>query len=96
MKKHIAIITFIIITIAFIFVAFDMSKLPSSYNGVAKVIVDETISKTRAINSVTAIVFDFRGYDTLGESIVLLTAVCGTTAVLRRNKGGMKNEKQKK
>ena len=37
------------------------------------------------MNSVSAIVFDYRGYDTLGESIVLFTAVCGTTTVLRKN-----------
>ena len=44
------------------------------------------LKKTGAINSVTATVFDFRGYDTLGESIVLFTAICGVAAVLRSEK----------
>ena len=38
-----------------------------------------------APNLITAVIFDFRAYDTLGESIVLFTAVCGTTTVLRKN-----------
>ncbi|GAB4307504.1 MAG: hypothetical protein Kow0097_07680 [Candidatus Bipolaricaulota bacterium] len=35
-------------------------------------------------NVVTAIVFDYRGYDTLGEATVLFTAVIGVALVLRR------------
>ena len=52
----------------------------------SKIILNETISKTGAINSVTATVFDFRGYDTLGEAIVLFTAICGVATVLRVEK----------
>lgn len=37
-----------------------------------------------ANNVVTAIVFDYRGYDTLGEATVLSTAVIGVVLVLRR------------
>ena len=48
--------------------------------------IDDTIKETGAINSVTATVFDFRGYDTLGEAIVLFTAICGVAAVLRPEK----------
>lgn len=41
----------------------------------------------RAVNNVvTAIVFDYRGFDTLGEAAVLFTAVC-SIAVLFRGKG---------
>jgi multisubunit Na+/H+ antiporter MnhB subunit len=39
---------------------------------------------TGATNVVTAILLDFRAYDTLGEATVILTAVVGTLAVLRR------------
>ncbi|WDC83841.1 hypothetical protein PL321_15340 [Caloramator sp. mosi_1] len=45
--------------------------------------VKQTIEKTHALNAVTAIVFDFRGYDTLGESFVLFTAISGTVVILR-------------
>ncbi|ASJ16947.1 hypothetical protein A3L04_07605 [Thermococcus chitonophagus] len=34
-------------------------------------------------NIVTDIVFDYRGYDTLGEATVLFTAIAGAIALLR-------------
>jgi len=37
-----------------------------------------------ANNVVTSIVFDFRGFDTLGEATVLFAAVLGVFSVLRR------------
>ena len=40
-------------------------------------------SKTGSVNLVTGIIFDFRGYDTLGEATVLVTAVIGVLTVLR-------------
>lgn len=88
MKKIVVVITFIVLIISFIFVGSKMSNMLDSnptYNGVGKVIVNETKKDTKAMNSVSAIVFDYRGYDTLGESIVLFTAVSATTAVLRKN-----------
>lgn len=64
---------------------------PEDYNtddadGVASIMVKETLDKTRAVNAVTAIVFDFRGYDTLGESFILLTAISGSMAILRKSR----------
>ncbi len=38
---------------------------------------------TGAANRVTAVLLDFRAYDTLGEATVLFTAVMGALAVLR-------------
>ncbi|MHC4915196.1 MAG: hydrogenase subunit MbhD domain-containing protein [Planctomycetota bacterium] len=35
-------------------------------------------------NRVTAIILDYRGYDTLGEATVILTAIVGALVVLRR------------
>ncbi len=43
---------------------------------------------TGANNVVTAIVFDYRGFDTLGEATVLFTAVLGVGLVLRKTKAG--------
>lgn len=39
---------------------------------------------TAANNIVTAVVFDFRGFDTLGEATVLFTAVLGAGLVFRK------------
>ena len=41
-----------------------------------------------ANNVVTSIVFDYRGFDTLGEATVLFAAVLGVGSVLRRLKRG--------
>lgn len=57
----------------------------SGANGVADVIVKENLSKTMAANNTAAVVFDFRGYDTLGESFILLTAIAGSFAILGRH-----------
>lgn len=51
------------------------------------------VAKSGAINRVTSILFDFRGYDTLGEATILFTAVIGTFAVLR-SKGRKKIEEE--
>ena len=40
--------------------------------------------ETGANNVVTSIVFDYRGFDTLGEATVLFTAVLGVVALFRR------------
>lgn len=70
---------------------YTLQQDPQSYDvsdpdGAASIIVQENLAKTQAVNNVTAIVFDFRGYDTLGESFVLLIAITGATAILRRQR----------
>ena len=49
-------------------------------------IIDNTQSETGADNGVTAVVFDYRGFDTLGEATVLFTAVAGVIIIFRRLK----------
>jgi multisubunit Na+/H+ antiporter MnhB subunit len=49
-------------------------------------IIRDTQTETGADNSVTAVVFDYRGFDTLGEATVLFTAVAGVIILFRRLK----------
>lgn len=49
-------------------------------------IIDNCQEETGADNGVTAVVFDYRGFDTLGEATVLFTAVAGVILVFRRLK----------
>lgn len=70
---------------------YELQQNPQDYDtsdpdGVASIMVQENLAKTQAVNNVTAIVFDFRGYDTLGESFVLLIAITGATVILRRHR----------
>lgn len=41
------------------------------------------LAETHATNVVTAVVFDYRGFDTLGEELILFTAVIGVALLLR-------------
>jgi multicomponent Na+:H+ antiporter subunit B len=43
-------------------------------------------------NVVTATVFDYRGFDTLGEEFILFVAVMGVVLLLRREEHGKSNE----
>lgn len=45
--------------------------------------IDGAVEKTGSANLVTGVIFDFRGYDTLGEATVLVTAVLGVLTILR-------------
>lgn len=69
-----------------IYIAISMQPFGSPLYGIGDEIYNLFLNKTSALNSVTSIVFDFRAYDTLGEAIVLFTAVSGTIAVLRNIK----------
>ncbi len=45
--------------------------------------INGAAQKTGSANLVTGVVFDFRGYDTMGEAVVLVTAVLGVLSILR-------------
>jgi multisubunit Na+/H+ antiporter MnhB subunit len=44
--------------------------------------------QTATNNQCTSVTFDFRGFDTLGESTVLFTAVIGVALMFRQFSGG--------
>lgn len=63
---------------------------PESYDnsqadGVASIIVNENLDKTAAQNVVFSVVFNFRGYDTMGESFILIAAIAGSLVILRKS-----------
>jgi len=49
-------------------------------------IIDNCQNETGANNAVTSVVFDYRGFDTLGEATVLFAAVAGVILIFRRLK----------
>src|SRR3989338_954179 len=81
----------------FLFFAYNtLKELPdfgSPMMSVVKKYLEEGVSKTGAVNLVSAIILDFRAYDTLGEATVLFTSVIGIMAILRRK--GRKGIKEK-
>jgi len=46
----------------------------------------EAVAERHTTNVVTAVVFDYRGFDTLGEEFILFASVVGVTLLLRRHK----------
>ena len=45
------------------------------------------VAQTKATGVVSAVNFDYRGFDTLGEEFILFTAAAGVSVVLRRLRG---------
>ena len=73
---------------------------PTAYDtdgaeGIAEIIVKENLDKTNAMNDVASVVFDFRGFDTLGESFILLTAIAGSFVILSIKRKPKKEESEK-
>jgi multisubunit Na+/H+ antiporter MnhB subunit len=81
---------FAFLTVIGVFIIFSTLLMhpfgdPSDEN-MDQYIIDNTVDETGANNGVTAVVFDYRGFDTLGEATVLFTAVAGVILVFRRLK----------
>jgi multisubunit Na+/H+ antiporter MnhB subunit len=49
-------------------------------------IITNTQNETGTNNGVTSVVFDYRGFDTLGEATILFSAVAGVLMIFRRVK----------
>jgi len=47
-------------------------------------IIENAQTETGTNNGVTSVVFDYRGFDTLGEATILFTAVAGVMMIFRR------------
>ena len=80
---------------------YELRQDPASYDdstadGAAAAIVQQNLDKTHAVNDVTSVVY-FRGYDTMGEAFILMTAVAGATVILftKKTKKEGKNDEEK-
>lgn len=76
---------------------YDLQQNPESYDdknadGAAAGIVQQNLATAQSVNDVTSIVFDFRGYDTMGEAFILITAVAGSIVILFNKKEEKKED----
>lgn len=83
-RSILLLLTILMLTFALLTAFTDAPALDAPLSGVAQIYADETVEKTTSTNVVAAINFDWRAYDTLGESTILLTAATGVTALMRR------------
>src|SRR6266581_8771794 len=72
------------------FFLWGMAGLPGfgNYPGPYGIIIDRVaVAQTNATGVVSAVNFEYRGFDTVGEEFILFTAAAGVSVVLRRLRG---------
>lgn len=90
MRRIIAIFLLMILAVG---ISLSLAKVPfgSPKTKVGKYYVNEGVEETGAVNIVTSVVVNYRGFDTLGEVTVLFIAAIGLGMVLTAGvKGGTK------
>ncbi len=73
----------VFLTIAYV----ALKNLPvfgSGPMGVSKAYIDSAVTITGSENVVAAIIVNFRAYDTLGEAVIIFTALIGILAIARK------------
>jgi multisubunit Na+/H+ antiporter MnhB subunit len=78
-----AILLILVLLYFFVVSIQSLDVLGKSSLRMAKHYIEGAAQKTGSANLVTGVVFDFRGYDTMGEAVVLVTAVLGVLTILR-------------
>jgi len=87
MRKALVLIVFIVLF--FILVGSilampgDLGTNSPSYNESAQYYIDNAVEETGAVNIIAAILTDYRGFDTLGETIVLFTSIVAVASILQ-------------
>ncbi|MBE3035772.1 MAG: hypothetical protein A2163_08680 [Actinobacteria bacterium RBG_13_35_12] len=85
MKKIIFVIAFIVFFSFLVVSAVNMRPFGNpTFSEMDDYFIKNAQSETGANNVVTSIVFDYRGFDTLGEATVLFTTIVGIVALFRR------------
>lgn len=78
------VVTVVVILTAAYFPEFGAAVMDRVAGAPSRTYLLDGLEKTGAANSVTAVLLDFRAYDTLGEATVLFCSILGALTVLRR------------
>ena len=62
----------------------DLPEFGFPHLRVGQTYLKEGLEKSGAVNLVSAVILDYRAFDTLGEATILFTAVIGVLTVVRR------------
>ena len=68
------------------------ARAPNLPAPAAQTYIAQGLQRTGAANLVSAVILDFRAYDTLGEATVLFTSIIGATVILRKNSRRVREE----
>ena len=86
MRKAAIAISLTILIVLLVGVALMLHPFGAPPSEMDDYIIENTQHETGTNNAVTAVVFDYRGYDTLGEATILFTAVTGVVILFRSKK----------
>lgn len=96
MKKKLTLLLFAGLFVILTISIFEMPITPTtdapSYNDTVEHYINNAVSETGATNIVAAVLADYRGFDTLGETIVLFTSIVAVASVLRTVKKEKKED----
>lgn len=85
MAEIIKILAFALFSIFILEIAFQTHKFGfPSEEKMDRYFIENSQKEVAANNVVTAIVFDYRGFDTLGEATVMFAAIVGVAMLLRK------------
>ncbi|NYT07478.1 MAG: hypothetical protein GKC05_04395 [Methanomicrobiales archaeon] len=84
MKRKLALVIFIVLAGGLLLIPALLDFGVPAFSDMDDYFLEHGQEQTAANNIVTAVVFDYRGFDTLGESVVLFTAVVGVGLMFRR------------
>ena len=84
MKRAVATLVFVVFFAFLLLGVNELHDFGSPPSEMDDYIIEHAQNETGANNVVTSVVFDYRGFDTLGEATVLFTAIAGVMALLRR------------
>ena len=85
--KHILILSVTLLfaaTLTYLIVGSDLTFGQPAMADMDDYYIENGVAETGANNIVTSIVFDYRGFDTLGEATVLFAAVLGVGSLFRK------------
>ena len=85
-RNIVAVIVFSILAVFFVFTALMIPFGVPMKTQMDDYIIMHTQQETGTNSAVTTIVFDYRGFDTLGEATILFAAVSGVLMIFRRVK----------
>ena len=86
MKKALIWGTLIVLTVTFLYIAIMIPFGAPLKADMDDYFIAHGQEQTGTNNIVTSIVFDYRGFDTLGEACVLFTAVMGVAVIFTRRR----------
>ncbi len=84
LRKSAIVLTLVILGVMFVAVATSVHPFGAPPAVMDDYIIQNSQEQTGTNNVVAAVVFDYRGYDTLGEATILFTSVTAVVMLLRR------------